>query len=173
MFPVFTEGDMPSICDLELKDNDATSNINQLVALNCADNITYSHSLNTVYTSTFFSLWLKAVFVDSDFFSGIVTTFKPHQSAVYADCYGSMLVARRIGWDILYNCCNNPNGVLKYFYQQSPDFNMECDRNLGSLDRHSFFGKDFLTFLKMPKFEEIFPGINEEMVTLSESNEVM
>lgn len=163
VFPVFTRGDMPSMCDIELSDNDAKSNIKRLLASNRADNGTYSHSLNTVYTSTFFSLWLKAVFVDSDFFSGLFTTFKPHQSGSYADSYGSMLVARRIGWDILYNCCNNPNGVLKYFYQQSPDFNMECDRKLVSYNPHTWPRADFRRFLSMPKFDKLFPDINEEM----------
>ena len=96
VFPAFTEGDMPSVIDLELTDHDVLSNIKRLKLLNCENTATYSHSLNRLYSSLFFSLWLKGVFVDSDFFSGIVTTFKPHQSAVYADCYGSMLVARRI-----------------------------------------------------------------------------
>ena len=82
-------------------------------------------------TSKIFSVWLSAVLADSEFFSAVVTTFVPLETKIYADCYGSMLVARRLGWDILESCCNNPYGsawmdVDKCF----PLFKKESDRNL-------------------------------------------
>ena len=124
VFPVFTEGDMPSSCDLELSSGDALSNLKRLATKNCAECETFSHSLHVLFTSKFFSVWLSAVLADSEFFSSVVTTFTPHKTNIYADCYGSMLVARRLGWDLLDSCCNNPNGaqwddVKEYF----PSFN--------------------------------------------------
>ncbi len=169
VFPVFSEGDMPSMSDLELTDDDALSIIKRLEVKNFQNPATYSHSLNTLYSSSFFSLWLKGVFADRDFFSGIVTTFNPHQSAVYADCYGSMLVARRIGWDIFDNCCNNPYGEWKDVKNRCFEFNQMLDRNLTSLDKASWHGENFIKFLKMPKLELIFPHINEEMGTVLNS----
>ena len=65
VFPVFTEGDMPSMSDLKLTDQNAISNINCLKVLNCADNTTYNHSLHVLYASTFISLWWKGSIVIS------------------------------------------------------------------------------------------------------------
>ena len=48
VFPVFSEGDMPSMSDLELTDGDALSNIKRLAVENCQDPASYSHSLNTL-----------------------------------------------------------------------------------------------------------------------------
>ncbi len=163
VFPVFSLGDIPSMSDLEFTDGDALSNIKRLAVENCQDPASYSHSLNTLYSSSFFSLWLKGVFADRDFFSGIVTTFNPHQSAVYADCYGSMLVARRIGWDILDNCCNNPKSEWKDVKKRCFKFNQMLDRNLTSLDKASWHGDELRKFLEMPKLEMICPHMNERI----------
>ena len=173
VFPVFTGGDMPSNSDLELTDDDALSNIKRLKLLNCKNTATYSHSLNTLYTSPFFSLWLKGVFVDHEFFSGIVTTFNPHKSTVYADYYGYMLVARMIGWDTVQNCCNRPHAQWCDVMSRCPNFNKALDRNLTSLDRASFFGTEFRKILMMPKLENIFPGINEDMAPVLKSKEAI
>ena len=111
--------------------------------MNCADSANFSHSLHALYTRKFVSLWLNAVLVDSNLFSGVVTTSKPHRSVVYADYYGSMLVAQRIRWDSLDTCCNNPYGEWKGVDKSYPTFNMECDRNLAALEQHWFYGPDF------------------------------
>ena len=109
------------------------------------------------------------MFADRDFFSGIVTTFNLYQSVVYADCYGSMLVARRIGWDILDNCCNNPKGEWKDVENRCFEFNQMLDRNLTSLDKASWHGEDFRKFLVMPKLEIIFPHMNERIGSVLKS----
>ena len=54
VFPVFTEGDMPSSCDLELSSGDALSNLKRLATENCANPDTFSHSLHVLFTSKFF-----------------------------------------------------------------------------------------------------------------------
>ena len=94
------------------------------------------------------------MFADRDFFSGIVTTFNLYQSVVYADCYGSMLVARRIEWDILDSCCNNPKGEWKNVKNWCVEFNQKLERNLKSLDNASWRGDQLHKFLTMPKLEK-------------------
>ena len=68
MFPVFTEGDMPSSCDLELRSGDALSNLKRVAAKICVNCDTFSHSLHVLFTSKIFFLWLSAVLADSEFF---------------------------------------------------------------------------------------------------------
>ena len=68
VLPVFTHGDMPSSCDLELRTSDAQSNLKRLAAQNCGNCGTFSHSLHVLFTSKIFSLWLSAVLADNEFF---------------------------------------------------------------------------------------------------------
>ena len=43
VFPVFTEGDIPSSCDLQLSSRDALSSLKRLATKNCAKCDTFSH----------------------------------------------------------------------------------------------------------------------------------
>ena len=144
VFPVFSLGDMPSSCDLELRTSDAESNLKRLAAQNCGSCVTFSHSLHLLLTSNIFSMWLSAVLADSEMFSAVVTTFVPLETKIYADCYGAMLVARRLGWDILESCCNNPNRqVWNEVDRYLPSFKKESDRNLLVFEKHHFRGDIF------------------------------
>ena len=130
-----------------------------------AGGATFCHSLHAIFSTTFFHMWLSTVLVDSAFFSAEVSSFDPAEQTVYADCYGAMLVARRIGWDTLDACCCNPEDTWTSIKRKTQLYR-EADRDLEALADCRFSDNIFRRFLHMPPIDDIFPGLSDKPATL-------
>ena len=60
--------------------------------------------------------------------------FEPLQYQVHADCYESLLVARRLGLDIVTNCISNGSRVMKDYLSRFPKVHFGTDRDVRSLN---------------------------------------
>lgn len=86
---------------------------------------------------------------------------------MYAYCYGSMLVARKLGWDLLDSCCNNPEDTQWNDVEDDfPSFNKKSNRNLLIFEKHRFLSHNVQRFFTMPGLKSMFPHVKDEVSTL-------
>ena len=159
VFPVPTEGDFPLDASFPILPITARENIDAWEAAN--EESEYSHTMSDILTCPWFEIWLAGALSSPAYFESEVTPFDPHHTSTSWDAaYGSILVSRRMGLDLLERCATHIHQVRSalaaVMHQRLPPFYL-C-RDIGSLRALGCWGP-YHKFILVPTMLEAFPRL--------------
>ena len=76
--------------------------------------------------------------------------FEPLQHQVHADCYGFLLVARRLGLNIFTNCISNGKRVLQDCLSRFPEVSLATDCDVGAVNFRSHWPTAVHQYIILP-----------------------
>ena len=96
-----------------------------------------SNSTGDLFASTTFFLWVTVLYYDPSYFEADRVLFEPLQHQVHADCYGFLLVARRLGLNIITDCISKGSRMLRDCLSRFPEVHLGTDRDVRALNFRS------------------------------------
>ena len=156
VFPIPLGGDLPGDFELEFEHVGIMASLCKWRDHNRSNPNGPSKSAADLFSSTAFFLWVTALCYDPSYFEADRVLFKPLEHRVRADCYGSLLVARRLGTDIIKNCVSNGDKVIEDVLTRFPEVKLAVDRDVRSVNFRSHWPERVWKYVLLPSFDDFF-----------------